>query len=185
VRLRLAAAALLAVAACSGDATPTTPTGVASLPPHEYADLVPLLEPLVAPLGFRVSRAALVDPATYETSPGGTHLAVYLVPMAERTPDQIAEATVPVAAAFLPEVFTRWPGLASFDVCQEPYGWNGAGSPSSDTILNVSREDAALVDWKAVTLGQLIEFAGTRPGFTVFASPTVRQSATWTTGRTG
>ena len=155
VRILLAAFAVIAVAACGDDTdstdvssttivvetttmATTTTEGVA-LPPSEFSELAALLEPYATPLGFTVTRAALVDLGTYQTSPEGTHLAVYLVATTERTPDEVAQATIPMAAAFLPDVFSRWPGLMSFDVCQEPFDSAGDPNVPSDTIVNVSR----------------------------------------------
>lgn len=206
MRFLLAALALVAVAAC-GDGTTatdaptstttiagttlttvteaTTPTEGAQLPPSEFSDLAPLLEPYAASLGFTVTRAALVDLGTYQTSAEGTHLAVYLVATTERTPDEVAQAVIPMAALFLPEVFERWPGLLSFDVCQEPFDSAGDPSVPSDTIVNVSREDAAFVDWDTVTLAELHDIAQSREGFTLYAAPEIEQSTTWTAATQG
>ena len=125
-----------------------------ALPPHEFSEPGSLARAYAAPLGFTVTRAALVDLGTYQTSPEGTHLAVYLVATTERTPDEVAQATIPMAAAFLPDVFARWPGLMSFDVCQEPFDSGGDPNVPSDTIVNVSRQDAEFVDWDTVTLAE-------------------------------
>ncbi len=147
------------------------------LPPHLYADLEPLLTPLVAPLGFVVTRASLVELGTYENSPQGTHLAVYVEPDQEHTPDEVAALTTLLAAALLPEVFDTWGGLESFDVCQEPYAPGDGETPPTDTLLDVSREIALAIDWDTVTLSELIAAAG--PGLRLYAAEHIRASSTW------
>ena len=151
--------------ACGGEAAgpsttvapaTTSTTTPAPLPPHTLDQLAPILDPLVEPLGFRVTRAALISLDDYEPSPDGTHLAVYVVPLTDQTPDEYAAQIVPLAAALLPEVFDRWPALASFDVCQEPYEWDGEGTPPSWTILDLDRASAAAVEWDSLELSELV-----------------------------
>jgi hypothetical protein len=156
---------------------PTTTVAVA-LPPHTYEALAPLLDPMVEPLGFRVTRAALVSLLTYESVPDGTHLAVYVEPLAEPDIEAVAAATVPLAAVFLPEVFLRWPGLLSFDICQERFAASTEDAPPPpETILNVTREVALGIDWDTVTLTELLAQRST--ALTLYASDEVTQSATW------
>ncbi len=155
----------------------TTTPSPGELPPHLYTDLQPLLEPLVAPLGFVVTRASLVELGTYENSPQGTHLAVYVEPDEEHTPDEVAALTTLLAAALLPEVFERWSGLESFDVCQEPYAPGDGETPPTDTLLDVTREIALVIDWDTVTLAELIAAAG--PGLRLYAAEHVRASSVW------
>jgi hypothetical protein len=162
--------------------TTVAPTTIApaALPPHTYEALAPLLDPLVAPLGFRVTRAALVSLATYETVPDGTHLAVYVEPLEEPDIEAVAAATVPLAAVFLPEVFLQWPGLLSFDICQERYAAGEQGAPPPpETVLNVTREVALGIDWDTVTLAELLARLST--DLTLYASIEVQQSTTWST----
>ena len=212
MRLIRLTAVLLVVAACGGDAAPTTSgpgttlvgtsvvttmvgtsvvttepqTGTTvvvtttlepgALPPHEYADLQPLLEPLVTPLGFTMTRASLVELGTYEVSAEGRHLAIYLEPLEAHTPDQVAAALTTLAAVLVPEVFDRWSGLLSFDFCQEPYTVDGS-TPVSETLLDVTREVADTIDWDVVTLAELIAADG--PGLRVYAADHIRASDTW------
>ena len=76
-RLAVALIAMaIAAAACGGGTTVTTLP--ATLPPHERTDLAELFDPLVAPLGYHVTRAALIDRSTYAVDPSGGHLAIYL-----------------------------------------------------------------------------------------------------------
>jgi len=197
--LRATVLMAMLLASCATDSARTTTTGAATtvapvttttvaatttepaaLPPHTFEALAPLLDPLVAPLGFRVTRAALVSLATYETVPDGTHLAVYVEPREEPTIDAVAAATVPLAAVFLPEVFLQWPGLLSFDICQERYAAGEQGTPPPpETVLNVTRELALGIDWDTVTLAELLSQLG--PDLTLYASEEVQQSSTWVT----
>jgi len=148
-------------ATTSGGATaaPTTTAPGDPLPPHTLEGLAPILDPMVEPLGFRVTRAALISLDTYQPTPDGTHLAVYVVPLEDQTPSAYARQIVPLAAALLPAVFERWPALESFDVCQEPFAWDGEGTPPSYTILDLDRESAGTVDWATIELSGLIAVA--------------------------
>ncbi|HAX81960.1 MAG TPA: hypothetical protein DCY40_05290, partial [Actinobacteria bacterium] len=108
------------------------------------------------------------------------HLAVYVEPLAEPDIEAVAAATVPLAAVFLPEVFLQWPGLLSFDICQERYAAGESGTPPPpETVLNVTREVALGIDWDTVTLAELL--ARLSPDFTLYASTEVQQSTTWST----
>jgi hypothetical protein len=186
---------LLAVPACGDDAvTTTTPSSTAAgtttspgptttttstgsaLPPHTLEGLGPILDPMVEPLGFRVTRAALISLDTYQATPDGTHLAVYVVPLDDQTPSGYARQIVPLAAALLPGVFDRWPALQSFDVCQEPFDWDGEGTPPSYTILDLDRESAAALDWATVELPELIALAKLDRDITLSVDATVGRS---------
>ncbi len=68
---------------------------------------------------MHITRAALVD-AENRRSATGTHLAVYVEPDGAYSPTAYLAGTATVSRVFLPFVFDRWPGLRSFDVCQEP-----------------------------------------------------------------
>ncbi len=200
------AAVLLLVAACDGTSAPiavtttlpvgtsvvitppsvgttvavtaaTTTLSATALPPHDFARLQPLLEPLIAPLGFRLTRAALVSSDTYETSTTGTHLAVYVEPLEAHTADEVAAAIAPVAAAFLPFVFHEWLGLESFDVCQEPYSVEDGSVPPANSVLDVGREAALAFDWAGADLAALL--AGVGPDLSLHSSAAVAASDTW------
>lgn len=174
---RLAVAALAVIVAACGVGGATTT--VAPLPPPTTADLAALFDPQVAPLGYRVTRAALIDPGTYEATPDGTHLAVYLAPVAEMTDDQFAAGVLPTALVFLPSVFARWPGLASFDVCQEPFAWPEGSTAPSNTIVNVTRDGAAAVAWEQIDLAGLLAAGADHDGVVVWAAPAIRFTGTW------
>jgi hypothetical protein len=167
----------VATAAPATAATAATTSVAAALPPHTYEGLAPLLDPLVAPLGFRITRAALVDLETYESSPTGTHLAVYAEPLAAQDAEAVAAATVPLAAVFLPGGFLRWPGLESFDICQEPYEAAAGTTAPPDTVLDLSRDTALAIDWEEVNLADLLQWEG--GGLSLHASDPIRLTETW------
>jgi hypothetical protein len=175
---RLAAAIALAVmvaSACGSEAA--APANPALLPPHERGDLAELFDPMVAPLGYTVTRAALIDRSTYAVDPDGGHLALYLAPVADISTDQFADDFVAIVGTFLPFVFEQWPNLNSFDVCQEPFG-STEETPPSLTIIDLTRDAAAGVAWGELDLGGIIAL-NERSGISVFARATIRESATW------
>jgi hypothetical protein len=175
---RLAAAmAFVAVAAssCSGGTTETTEP--APLPPHERDDLAALFDPMVAPLGYTVTRASLIERSTYAVDPDGGHLALYLAPTADISTDQFAGDFVGLVQVFLPLVFERWPNLTSFDVCQEPFGSTDE-TPPSLTVIDLTRDAAAGVAWEGLDLAGIIAL-NERPGISVFARTSIRESTTW------
>ena len=202
-RILLTALAVVALTACAGVsadttttsavvstsdvANQTTTTSVAAdttttepefLPPHLDADVVALFDPIVQPYGFRVTRGSLVDLASYQASPDGRHLAVYVAPLSDFTPDEHAEAFVTLARIFLPSVFERWSGLESFDICQEPHLWP-EGQPPAVTLFDIDRDSAEEIDWDTVTLGELIDLSEDHPHVRVIANADVAASAPW------
>ncbi len=123
-----------------------------------------LLGPKVAPLGLHVTRAALVD-AENRRSPTGTHLAVYVEPDGPYTPAEYLAGTVTVSRVFLPFVFDRWPGLRSFDVCQEPRASvDDRSEPPPETQVFVRRRGAGAVDWEHADLATLLAESGRAAG---------------------
>ena len=175
---RLAAVmVLLAVvaSACTGQAATTT--SPALLPPHERDDLAALFDPLVEPLGYQVTRASLIDRSTYQVDAEGGHLALYVAPLTDISTDQFAASFPSLVAVFLPFVFDRWPELHSFDVCQEPFN-STAETPPSLTIIDLTREAAATVEWGQLDLAGVIDL-NQKQGISVWAQAQVRDSATW------
>ena len=155
----------------------TTTVAAEPLPPHLYDDLLPILQPIAEPLGYRVTRAALISLGTYQADAAGTHLAVYVRPVNPQGAEEAASALVPLAAAYLPLVFERWQALESFDICQEPYGWPEGSTPPSDTLLDVDRAVALEIDWSTLTLSGLLAARG--DGLTVSASEEVQATTAW------
>jgi len=155
-------AALVLVVACAAGGLLATAAGAStssssSLPPSSRKDLVAIFEKKVKPLGLRVTRAALVNPAQVR-DPNGTHLAIYVEPTGAYTPEDYLHGTVDVSKVFLPYVFTRWKGLKSFDVCQEPHPEvDNRPVPAPETQVYATRAGAKLVDWKTVDVATMIQ----------------------------
>ena len=119
-----------------------------------------LLGPRVEPLGLHVTRAALVD-SENRRSATGTHLAVYVEPDGAYTPAEYLAGTVTVSRVFLPFVFDRWPGLRSFDVCQEPVASaDDRSEPPPETQVFVRRRGAGALDWEQADLAALLAESG-------------------------
>lgn len=157
----------------------TLPSDGSDLPPTDFDTMAAIFDPLVEPLGYRLGRVALIDLETYEESPDATHLAVYLTPLAAKTPDEYATELVPVARVFLPAVFATWPGLESFDVCQEPFEFEGDAPPPGLTVLEVDRAAAEAVDWASIDLAGLLDARQVHAGLFLHAQSVIRDSATW------
>jgi hypothetical protein len=144
-----AAATSAASAASASDRAP-------SLPPSARKDLVAIFAKKVKPLGLRITRASLVN-TQEQRDPKGTHLAIYVVPTGAYTPGDYINGTVDVTKVFLPYVFTRWKGLKSFDVCQEPHpSVDPRPVPAPETQVYADRAGSKLVDWKTVDVATMI-----------------------------
>lgn len=178
MRRALGAAAVLVLAACGGsdggdatqapstvDASVTTTTPDA-LPPAAALDLEATYGDALAELGLRLTdRGGLIDRSGggYEPSATGTHLALYVEPIDDRTPEEYVEGIASVAAVF-GDVFDRWSGLESYDVCQEPVeDAPSDNEPAYDpaeplpvTQIELTRAQAAAFDWDTVTVEELI-----------------------------
>jgi hypothetical protein len=148
------------------------------LPPHDLTALAEIFDPIVEPLGYRVTRGALITRETYAVDPEGDHLAIYLAPVTDISFDTFASDLPAITAVFLPLVFDRWPALASFDVCQEPFA-SEAATPPSQTIVDLTREAAGVVDWDGIDLAGLIRAGSDVDGLTVWARGDVLNSDTW------
>lgn len=175
---RLAAAVMLfalAASACTGEAGTTTQPAL--LPPHERDDLAALFDPLVEPLGYQVTRASLIDRSTYQVDADGGHLALYVAPLNDISADQFAADFPSLVGVFLPFVFDQWPELHSFDVCQEPFNSTDE-TPPSLTIIDLTRDAAATVEWGQLDLAGIIDL-NQKQGISVWAREAVRDSATW------
>ena len=164
-------------AACFGgrpSATPALPPSSVpavdlSLPPADLPGLAPLIDPLVRPLELRLARGALVDRTTGAPGGGARHLAVYVEPVRAFTDAEFVQAIVPLARTLTPFLFRQWPGLESYDVCQEPSpGVDDRPEPETQTVLDVSRAYAETVDWERVLLQDLVaDTRSRRPGIIV------------------
>jgi hypothetical protein len=183
------------VTSTSGAATtvPTGPTTTlpafegdgAEYPPPDFDGLAAFFDPLVAPLGYRVGRGVLIERATYRETPEGDHLALYLEPFGPRTPDDYALEFLPIATLFVPAVFMAWPGLASFDICQEQFDWVGDTPPPGITVFDITREAAAAIDWSTVDLAALLAADESLDGLRIHAVESVQTSAVWSAALDG
>lgn len=130
------------------------------LPPLEAAALVDLYADELADLGVVLTdRGGLVDELTYEADPDGTHLSLYVAPEGDRDEETYLDGLVDVTEVFARDVFARWPGLVSFDVCQETVPTDGAPTGVPRTQVTLTREAAAAVDWASTDIEELDEVA--------------------------
>lgn len=183
VLLTIGVAALLVVAsACSSDdtdaaqtpstldpgavtttttiVTPTSTVDVATLPPAGALELDPYYGQQLAALGLRLTdRGGLIDRTGggYEASAQGRHLALYVEPIEGRTLAEYVEGIRSVTAIFADDIFDRWPGLESFDVCQEPTSAeDDSAEPLPVTQIEMTRAQAAAFDYDTVTVTDLV-----------------------------
>ena len=165
--MRHLAATFAAVLTLGGTACADRPP--AALPPPDLAALAPVLDPLVRPLDLRVARAALVDRDGGPPNPEARHLAVYVEPTVGFSDERFVQTILPLARAVTPFVFERWPGLESYDICQEPSpGVDDRPEPETQTVFDVSRSYADATDWATVGLPELVQHSrDRRPGIVV------------------
>lgn len=164
--LRAATAMVLIVTAAVatvGVATHDASAGInpkpLDLPPFARDDIAKLFEDRLAALGLRTTRALLQDRGSYQPSPSGTHLALYVEPIDPADVDVASriDTIVPLARVFLPKVFRRWRDLESFDVCQEAAATTPAGTvPPPITQLALVRKAATEIDWANADLTDLV-----------------------------
>ena len=148
-----------------------------ALPRNDKAAIERVFRPALERLGVRLTRGALVDLKTGKPSPTGTHLAVYVEPTGDYTPDDYARGTVRTLRAFIPAAFERWGGLTSFDVCQEPLPATDARpEPPPITKVDLTKAASRKVRWDDLDLTRLLRDAkrlGPR-ALSVYAKPDVR-----------
>jgi hypothetical protein len=151
-----------------------------TLPPNDVGSLRRLYDPVLAPLGLRLTRGALIDLAAggYEPSNEGTHLALYAEPIApEYSPAQYLESFWDVSATITPDVFARWSSLESYDICLEPVdAVDDREEPFPVTQVNITREAAATIDWANGELVDLITRGRTDADIRVIVSRDLRTS---------
>jgi hypothetical protein len=147
----------------SGDGSTTT-VNDGSLPPVGASDLEPIYGDALAELGLKLTdRGGLIDRSGggYVQSAEGDHLALYVEPIDDRTTPQYIDGIRSVAAVF-GDVFDRWSGLASYDVCQEPVGGIDP-EPLPVTQIELTRAEAAAFDWDTVTVVDLVRASLAEP----------------------
>lgn len=174
---RLMLVTLLLATACTEAEPASVPAP--SLPPHTFEELEPLFAPIFEPMGLTLTRAGLHDlDRNYARSPDGDHLALYVEPLEDWTAHAYADAIVPSMRPLAPEIFGRWPGLASFDLCLEPPPHIDADpEPQPATQVFVSRAERNAIDWDTATLADLM--AASSDNLWVKASDVVTASAPW------
>jgi hypothetical protein len=148
-----------------------------ALPPNDKVAIERVFAPALEQLGVRLTRGALVDLKTGKPSATGTHLAVYVEPTGDFTPEDYARGTVRTLRAFIPAAFERWGGLTSFDVCQEPLPTTDMRpEPPPITKVDLTKAASGKVRWDELDLTRLLRDAkrlGPR-ALSVYAKPDVR-----------
>lgn len=145
-------------AGTDGDAT-LDASDVRPLPPNDPTTLAQIYDPLLEPMGLRITRGALVDRADggYEVTDDGTHLALYVEPTGEYTDDDYLAGVWDVAALLTPDVFARFTDLVSYDVCQEPHpNEDDRPEPPPVSQLDITRDAAGQIDWADGSLPDLV-----------------------------
>ncbi|HKF91809.1 MAG TPA: hypothetical protein VKC52_10080 [Acidimicrobiia bacterium] len=148
-----------------------------ALPPNDKAAIERVFAPALERLGVRLTRGALVDLKTGKPSATGTHLAVYVEPTGDFTPEDYARGTVRTLRAFIPAAFERWGGLTSFDVCQEPLpAADARPEPPPVTKVDLTKAASRKVPWDDLDLARLLRDAKRlgRRALSVYAKPDVR-----------
>jgi hypothetical protein len=160
-------AIVLVLASCGAPRpSPSSPPSGAK-PPVDAAALEPDYRDALMKIGLVLTpRGGLIDRSGggYTKSAEGTHLALYLEPVAKRSVQEYVDGIAAASRVFLPDVFERWPGLESFDVCQEPPATTDEPKdPPPVTQIEVTRVQAAGVNWRTATVSDLVRAAVDRP----------------------
>lgn len=133
----------------------------ADLPPPGALDLEPLYGEALAAMGLQLTdRGGTIDRSGggYVASPEGTHLALYVEPIDDRTTQEYIDGILDVALVFS-DIYDRWPGLESYDVCQEPADPDGTQGPEPlpVTQIELTRAESDAIDWDRVTVEDLVQ----------------------------
>jgi hypothetical protein len=194
----LVAVGVLVLASCGDDSTGTgVPAPVSTdqaapglppydasqqLPPNDVAALRRLYDPVLEPLGVRLTRGALIDTTDnrYQPSNDGRHLALYVEPVGEYSNEQYVDGFWTISALVTPDVFARWPQLESYDICQEPLpSVDDDPEPFPLTQINLTREAAAQVDWQDGDLVDLLVLSRTNDDAKVIVNREIRATPTY------
>jgi hypothetical protein len=170
-------------ASCGGEdnlsaSRSATSEASATRPPANALDLDQYYGAPLAELGLRLTdRGGLIDRrgGGYRHSAVGSHLALYVEPIADHTQKQYIDGIRDVALVFA-DVFERWPDLESYDVCQEPVSDDGlpGREPLPVTQIEIDRGQAAAIDWSSVSLVDLVRAShADPPGLTIRVDSTV------------
>lgn len=159
--------ALLTACGSSTTAPVAAPTPRATLPPNSVEELAAIFDPGLAELGVRLTRAGLVDrtDGNYTYRPDGTHLALYVEPIGAYSRADYARGVMTITEFFSTRIFDRWPGLESFDVCQEPHpDVDDSPEPRAETQVTLREDAAREIDWETFTLTDLLVLARSPDG---------------------
>ena len=160
-RLVLAALLLILAVACGDDDK--------GLPPGDDAGLEQIFQPFFDPLGLEF---------TYGSVASGRHLALYVEPTGPATDQQYLERLLSSATTIIPFLFAEFPGLNSFDICQEPVPTGPADPehPEPRTVVVLTRKGAeSVADWSTATLADLIKASGIGRGGEVRVDAAIAQ----------
>ena len=174
--LLLAGVVAAGVPACGDDdatGTPEPGTNAGStvdpqtLPPARALDLEPLYGEALASVGMQLTdRGGTIDRAGggYVASPTGRHLALYVEPIDDRTIDEYFDGILDVALVFS-DIYDRWPGLETYDVCQEPTDPDGTQGPEPlpVTQIELTRAQSDAIDWDTATVEDLVRASQVDP----------------------
>jgi hypothetical protein len=194
------AGAMLVVPACGDDepgaadgdagtsAPPTSaattsdppPTGGETFPPNDVAALKAIFDPLVEPLGLRLTRGAVVDRTDgYEFSDTGSHLALYVEPVDEAGYgiDDYVENIYTLTEVVTPAVFDAFSGIETYDICQEPHqADDDRYEPFPVTQVEITRQNAEDYGWETGDLPSFLAFLAAEEGTKLLAGDELRFS---------
>jgi hypothetical protein len=177
----------LLVAACSGGSGRSTATTAGeALPPPHFPELAAIFDPVVAPLGVRVTRAALVSTSTRRPSPTGRHLAIYVEPVEPGwSYARYADTIVPLTDVLGTSLFDRYSEVESFDVCQEPPpGVDDRREPDTVATVDLTRETWEAIDWDTADLETLLAASlGGQGGLRMVASEALQAEPAYQNAR--
>lgn len=137
------------------------------LPPVDATALEPLLGPRLKELGLVLTdRGGLIDTRNgqYVKSPNGNHVALYVEPAGDYSNDQFIDGILEVTRLSAPTIFERWPAVESYDICQEPRAEDDPrDDPVPATQIFMTSEQSGEIDWKSVTIVDLLTATLTTP----------------------
>lgn len=141
-------------------------------PPGDEPSLAAIVDPMVVDLGVSFTYGSLIDRTaggTYEASATGDHLAIYVEPINnDYTDAEFVANTWELAARLTPYLFERYPGIHSYDICQEPRtAEDDSARPPPFTQLDIFRPEAEAIDWENGRLASLISAAADEPTLTL------------------
>lgn len=178
-----AAIALVAFVTTDDERAPSSRS--ADLPPSSTAGMAAAWNARLAPLGWEVQRSSLeeqlLDP-NRPIPPGHRHLALYLRPTGEPTPQDYIDSLATVTKLFVPALFEAHARLASFDVCLEvAEAVDRSDYPEALTQVVVSRAQAGARSWADLTPADVVAGAERQPNaLGLYASDKLQRSPEWT-----